>query len=143
MSWLFHFTNRSVYYGWCQDDQSSRKKFVKTQRVLKIQISSYQKAEISSRNLNSKISWLRRVWLHSTVPVTTTTSRENEMRKGKEIFGQKTYHSYLAVYQNFLGYFGLFWNKKAGCRRRIVHTEDLVAEDKLRLVSSCLGPSCQ
>jgi len=35
VSWLFHFTNRSVYYGWCQDDQSSRKKFVKTQRVLK------------------------------------------------------------------------------------------------------------
>ena len=89
MSWLFHFTNRSVYYGWCQDDQSSRKKFVKTQRVLKIQISSYQKAEISSKNLK-KISWLRRVWLQSTVPVTT---RENEMRKGKEIFGQKTYHS--------------------------------------------------
>lgn len=139
VSWLFHFTNRSVYYGWCQDDQSSRKKFVKTQRVLKIQISSYQKAEISSRNLNSKISWLRRVWLHSTVPVT----RENEMRKGKRNLLSENIDSYLAVYQNFLGYFGLFWNKKTGCRRRIVHTEDLVAEDKLRLVSSCLGPSCR
>jgi len=36
----------------------------------KIQISSYQKAEISSKKSQFKISWLRRVWLHSTVPVT-------------------------------------------------------------------------
>lgn len=87
----------------------------------------------------SQISW-RRVWLHSTVPV-TTTSRENEMRKGKEIFGQKNHSIWLLSKLSWL--FGLFWNKKTGCRRRIVNTEDLVAEDKLRLVSSCSGPSCR
>lgn len=91
VSWLFHFTNRSVYYGWCQDDQSSRKKFVKTQRVLKIQISSYQKAEISSKKSQFKISWLRRVWLHSTVPVTRKMKWEREkkslVRKRIIVFG--------------------------------------------------------
>lgn len=111
-------------------------KIVKT-ACLKIQISSYHK-EISSK-ISKKISW-RRVWLHSTVPV-TTTSRENEMRKGKEIFGQKNHSIWLLSKLSWL--FGLFWNKKTGCRRRIVNTEDLVAEDKLRLVSSCSGPSCQ
>merc|ERR1712158_95086 len=111
-------------------------KIVKT-ACLKIQISSYRK-EISSK-ISKKISW-RRVWLHSTVPV-TTTSRENEMRKGKEIFGQKNHSIWLLSKLSWL--FGLFWNKKTGCRRRIVNTEDLVAEDKLRLVSSCSGPSCQ
>merc|ERR1712008_151224 len=111
-------------------------KIVKT-ACLKIQISSYHK-EISSKI--QKISW-RRVWLHSTVPVTTTTSRENEMRKGKEIFGQKNHSIWLLSKLSWL--IGLFWNKKAGCRRRIVNTEDLVAEDKPRLVSSCSGPSCR
>jgi len=109
----------------------------KNRQNLKIQISSYQK-EISSK-ISKKISW-RRVWLHSTVPV-TTTSRENEMRKGKEIFGQKNHSIWLLSKLSWL--FGLFWNKKTGCRRRIVNTEDLVAEDKLRLVSSCSGPSCR
>lgn len=51
----------------------------KNRQNLKIQISSYHKRNLE-QNLK-KISW-RRVWLHSTVPV-TTTSRENEMRKGK------------------------------------------------------------
>lgn len=111
-------------------------KIVKT-ACLKIQISSYRK-EISSK-ISKKISW-RRVWLHSTVPV-TTTSRENEMRKGKEIFGQKNHSIWLLSKLSWL--FGLFWNKKTGCRRRIVNTEDLVAEDKPRLVSSCSGPSCR
>ena len=41
-----------------------------------------KKQKSRAKNLNSKISWLRRVWLHSTVPVTWL---ENEMRKGKEI----------------------------------------------------------
>lgn len=135
MSWLFHFTNRSVYYGWCQDDQSSRKKSSK-RRVLKFKFHPITKK--SRAKSQKKISW-RRVWLHSTVPVTTT--RENEMRKGKEIFGQKNHSIWLLSKLSWL--FGLFWNKKTGCRRRIVNIEDLVAEDKLRLVSSCSGPSCR
>lgn len=98
-----------------------------------------KKQKSRAKKSQFKISWLRRVWLHSTVPVTTT--RENEMRKGKEIFGQKNHSIWLLSKLSWL--FGLFWNKKTGCRRRIVNTEDLVAEDKLRLVSSCLGPSCQ
>lgn len=38
---------------------------------------------------------------------------------------------------------GLVHGKKTGCRRRIVIKEDLVAEDKPRLVSSRVGPSCR
>jgi len=38
---------------------------------------------------------------------------------------------------------GLVHGKKTGCRRRIVIKEDLVAEDKSRLVSSRVGPSCR
>jgi len=37
----------------------------------------------------------------------------------------------------------LSWCFKTGCRRRNVNKEDLVAEDKPRLVSSCTGPSCR
>merc|ERR1712203_67730 len=127
---------KSIGLLWVVSRSIIAEKIVKT-ACLKIQISSYRK-EISSK-ISKKISW-RRVWLHSTVPV-TTTSRENEMRKGKEIFGQKNHSIWLLSKLSWL--FGLFWNKKTGCRRRIVNTEDLVAEDKLRLVSSCSGPSCQ
>ena len=38
---------------------------------------------------------------------------------------------------------GLVHGKKTGCRRRIVIKEDLVAEDKSKLVSSRVGPSCR
>lgn len=31
--------------------------------------------------------------------------------------------------------------KKTGCGRRIIIKEDLVAEDKSKLVSSCIGPN--
>merc|ERR1712203_1282481 len=128
-------TNRSVYYGWCQDDQSSRKKSSK-RRVLKFKfhpIIKKSRAKSQKKSVGAGFGY-------STVPV-TTTSRENEMRKGKEIFGQKNHSIWLLTKLSWL--FGLFWNKKTGCRRRIVHTEDLVAEDKLRLVSSCSGPSCR
>ena len=67
-------------------------------RVLKFK---FHPITIKSRAKSQKISW-RRVQLHSTVPVTTT--RENEMRKEKEIFGQKN----LSCYQNFLGYLDYF-----------------------------------
>lgn len=108
-------------------------------KIVKILKFKFHPITKKSRAKSQKISW-RRVWLHSTVPV-TTTSRENEMRKGKEIFGQKNHSIWLLSKLSWL--FGLFWNKKTGCRRRIVNTEDLVAEDKLRLVSSCSGPSCR
>jgi hypothetical protein len=40
----------------------------------------------------------------------------------------------------FISWFWSWVLKKTGSRRRIVNKEDLVAEDKPRLVSSYLGP---
>jgi len=106
VSWLFHFTNRSVYYGWCQDDQSSRKKFVKTQRVLKIQISSYQKAEISS-----KISNQLAQGLVYTVQFRLLLAEKNEMRKGKRNLWSENVSLviwlFIKTFLVTLGYFGI------------------------------------
>jgi hypothetical protein len=63
-----------------------------------------KKQKSRAKNLNSKSVGFAGFGLHSTVPVTT---RKNEMRKGKEIFGQKTYHSIWLFYLGYLGYFGI------------------------------------
>lgn len=65
-----------------------------------------------------------------------STTGSEQAKKLLEIWSDRKQSYYL-----FLGW--VILEKKTGCRRRIVNKEDLVAEDKPRLVSSCVGPSCR
>lgn len=66
-----------------------------------------------SRNLEQKslqkISWLRRVWLHSTVPVTTSREKWNEKGKKKSLVRKRIIVIWLFIktFLVTLGYFGI------------------------------------
>lgn len=59
---------------------------------------------------------------------------QNRLKSTRNLVRKQSYYL-------FLGW--VILEKKTGCRRRIVNKEDLVAEDKPRLVSSSVGPSCR
>jgi hypothetical protein len=75
-----------------------------------------------------KLTWGLEVDNWKAVPV------QNRLKTTRNLVRKQSYHL-------FLGW--VILEKKTGCRRRIVNKEDLVAEDKPRLVSSCVGPSCR